>query len=204
MIAEFNPELPITSPRPKNTHIFAKAEGLHYVEPHWLSARLFEVERFSGPVWDPFCGWGRIAEAARAAGYKVRATDRADRKYPAFDGVLDFLTVDRIDPDVSIVGNPPFTDAIAQHAIRLDPIKMALVWPFARIVAAWPWLATAPLAHVWMLTPRPAMPPASYIEAGKKPEGARVEHCWLIFERGYDGLPQLGWIRRDRNTKAKA
>jgi len=74
---------------------------------------------------------------------------------------------------------------------------MALIWPFARIVAAWPWLAEAPLAHVWMMTPRPAMPPASYIAAGKKPEGARVEHCWLIFERGHHGLAQLGWLRRE-------
>jgi len=189
-------------PRPKNTHIFAKAEGLWYVEPHWCSARLFDVERFPGPIWDPFCGWGRIAEAARIAGYKVRATDIADRGYSAIDGTLDFLTVDHLDPDVSIVCNPPFADEIAQHA--LEPIKMALIWPLARIVAAWPWLATAPLTHIWMMTPRPALPPASYIEAGKKPEGARVEHCWMIFERGYDGLPQLGWIRRNRNTEEHA
>ena len=51
--------------RPKNTHIFAKAEGLHYVEPEWVSTRLFEVERFPGPIQDPFAGWGRVAEAAR-------------------------------------------------------------------------------------------------------------------------------------------
>jgi len=184
--------------RPKNAHIFAKAEGLHYVEPEWVSSRLFEVEQFPGLIWEPFAGWGRIAEAARAAGYTVRATDITDRGYP-LDAVEDFLNIDHIDPKTSIVGNPPFTDAIVQHAIKLNPIKMALVWPFARIVAAWPWLATAPLAHIWMLTPRPAMPPASYIAAGKKPEGARVEHCWLIFERDYDGLPQLGWMHRDRN-----
>ena len=192
-------ELPIAPPRAKNTHIFAKAEGLHYVDPEWLSVRLFEVERFPGLIWDPFAGWGRIAEAARATGYMVRATDIADRGYP-LDGVEDFLAVDHVDPDVSIVGNPPFDDEIVRHAIALDPIKLALIWPFARIVAVWSWLATAPLAHVYMLTPRPAMPPAHYLEAGKKPEGARVEHCWMIFERGYRGLPTLGWLHRDRSA----
>jgi hypothetical protein len=190
---------PVSGMRAKNTHIFAKEKNLWYVEPHWCSVRLFEVERFPGPILDPFAGWGRIVEAARAAGYKVRATDIVDRGHH-LDAVEDFLAVDHVDPDVSIVGNPPFTDSIAQHAIKLDPIKMPLIWPFARIVAAWPWLATAPLAHIWMLTPRPALPPASYLEAGKKPEGARVEHCWLIFERGYDGLPQLGWLHRDRDV----
>jgi hypothetical protein len=89
--------------------------------------------------------------------------------YP-LDAVQDFLTIKHIAPDTSIVGNPPFADEIAQHAIALNPIKMALIWPLARVVAAWPWLAEAPLARVWMLTPRPAIPPGSYLAAGKKPE----------------------------------
>src|SRR3954447_122871 len=169
--------------RPKKTHIFTPEQDSHYVEPDWVSIRLFEAERFPGAIWEPFCGWGRVAKAAQAAGYPVRATDLVDRGYP-LASIQDFLTVDHVDPMTSIVGNPPFTDAIVQHAIKLDPIKMALVWPFARIVAAWPWLADAPLARVYMLTPRPAMPPGSYLAAGQKAAGARVEHCWLVFERG--------------------
>jgi hypothetical protein len=183
--------------RPKRTHIFAKAEGLHYVEPHWCSTRLFAAERFPGPIRDYFCGTGRVADAGRGAGYYVRATDIVDRGCLHFDGVEDFLTVTRIEPDVSIVGNPPFSDRILQHAIRLDPVKMALIWPLARVVAAHAWLGTAPLARVLMLTPRPSIPPGSYIAAGKKPEGARVEHAWLIFERGYRGQPQMRWLHRD-------
>jgi hypothetical protein len=80
--------------RPKRTHIFAKEAGLHYVEPQWCSIRLFEVEQFSGLIWDPFAGWGRIVEAARAAGYATRATDIADRGYAQLDGIQDFLKVD--------------------------------------------------------------------------------------------------------------
>jgi hypothetical protein len=52
-------------------------------------------------------------------------------------------------------------------------------------------------------TPRPTMPPASYIAAGKKPQGARIEHCWLIFERGYRGRPQLDWLHRDRDLPGR-
>ena len=183
--------------RLKHTHIFAKAADLHYVEPAWCSLRLFAVEQFPGPVGDYFCGTGQVADAARAAGYQVRATDITDYGYELFDGVEDFLAVDRIDPIVSIVGNPPFDDQILQHAISLNPVKMALIWPLARLVAAHAWLSTAPLARVLMLTPRPSMPPGTYIAAGKKPQGARVEHAWLIFERGYRGQPRLGWLHRD-------
>jgi hypothetical protein len=186
--------------RAKRTHVFAKAERLHYVEPEWCSVRLFEVEQFHGPIWDPFCGWGRVVEAAQNAGYETRATDitdTIDRSYMRLDQTLDFLTVDRLDPDVAIVANPPFSDRIIQHVIALDPAKAALIWPFARLVAAHEWLSTAPLARVLMMTPRPSMPPASYIAAGETPGGARVEHCWLIFERGHRGPAQLLWLHRD-------
>jgi hypothetical protein len=191
-------ETGFTAKRLKHTHIFAREPDNFYVEPYWCAIRLFEVERFPKRVWDPFCGSGRVAEAARAAGHEVRATDIVARGYAHQRGVKDFLTVDRIDPDVSLTGNPPFDDQILQHVVRLDPVKAAMIWPFARLVAAHEWLSTAPLARVLMLTPRPPMPPASYIAAGRKPEGARVEHCWLIFERGHRGRPQLDWLHRDR------
>ena len=188
---------PAGGKRPKRTHIFTKAEDLFYLEPQWCGTRLFAAEKFSKPVTDPFCGTGRVAEAARLAGYSVWATDIVDRGYKHFDGVEDFLTIDRLDPDESIVGNPPFEDRILRHAISLNPVKMALIWPLARVVAAHEWLSTAPLARVLMMTPRPNMPPGTYIAAGKKPQGARVEHAWLIFERGYRGQPRLGWLHRD-------
>jgi hypothetical protein len=190
--------------RPKNTHIFAKELQDHYVEPRWCSTRLFDVERFPGIIMDPFAGWGRCVAAARTAGYRTIASDIVDRTAnlcaePGFtlDAVQDFLTVDHINPDVSILGNPPFDDAILQHIIKLDPIRACLIWPLARLVAASSWLGNSPLSKVLMMTPRPAMPPGSYLAAGKKPEGARVEHCWLVFERGYHGPIELRWLRRD-------
>jgi hypothetical protein len=67
-------------------------------------------------VRDYFCGTGRVVDAARAAGYAMSATDIVDRGYQHFDGLLDFLTLDRLDPDVSIIANPPFEDRILQHS----------------------------------------------------------------------------------------
>jgi hypothetical protein len=186
--------------RPKHTHIFDPEPNKCYLEPHWCPQRLFAIEKFPGAVLDPFCGTGRVADAAIAAGYVTKASDIVDRGYRHFNGTQDFLTVDNLDPTMSIPGNPPFDDAILRHAISLDPIKMALIWPTARITAAHEILAPSSLARVWQMTPRPAMPPLSYIEAGHKPEGARVEHCWLIFERGYQGPIELCWLRRDGST----
>jgi hypothetical protein len=53
--------------------------SLFYIEPHRCGTRLFAVERFIGRLWDPFCGTGRVADAGRAAGYSVWATDIVDR-----------------------------------------------------------------------------------------------------------------------------
>jgi hypothetical protein len=43
------------------------------------------------------------------------------------------------------------------------------------------------------------MPPASYLKAGNKPEGGRVEFSWLIFERDYRGPTTVGWLLRSPN-----
>jgi hypothetical protein len=189
--------------RPKHTHIFRKEKNLHYIEPHWCSSRLFEIESFLGPIWDPFCGTGRVADAARAAGYRTYATDLVDCGYEHFNGVQDFLTVNDLHPDVNLVGNPPFDDRVLQHALSLAPHKAAFIWPLARAVAAHEWLSKAPLARVLLLTPRPSMPPSTYIQAGKKPEGGRVEHAWLVFERGYCGAPPLRWLHRDFDVRTQ-
>jgi hypothetical protein len=155
----------------KNTHILPNEKDFHYIENEWCSVRLFKTDQFPGPIYDPFTEWGRVIKATKAAGYTTRATDITDRGYP-LNAIVDFFTVTHLNPNTSIVGNPSFVDEILQHVIRLNSTKAALIWPFARLVAAWPWLATAPLAHVSMLTPRPAIPRGSYITAGNRPQGS--------------------------------
>jgi hypothetical protein len=70
-----------TDRRPLNAHIWAKDPLGFYVEPEWCPRRLFEVEPFVGNITDPACGIGRIADAGRAAGYDIIATDLVDRGY---------------------------------------------------------------------------------------------------------------------------
>jgi len=59
------------------------------------------------------------------------------------------------------------------------------------------WLADTPLARVYLLTPRPSMPPGQVIEAGEKPEGGKQDFVWLVWRRGYVGPPELRWLHRD-------
>ena len=73
-----------TDHRPLLAHVWTKDPHGFYIEPEWCARRLFEVERFNGVIKDPACGVGRIADAARAPGYNVIATDLIDRGYPQF------------------------------------------------------------------------------------------------------------------------
>jgi hypothetical protein len=187
------PSLPVSAltdpelqPRPRRGHIFPPDSYGHYIDPAWCSNRLFETEDF-GPhgasVLDPCCGWGTISRAARDA------------------GSTDFL---KDDPPIrapwSIVCNPPF-DSIQQfceRAVDLVTFKAALLILHRRLPAAGGWLRQLPLQSIVFLTPRPSMPPASYIAAGNQPGNGREDFAWLIFNKQtpFDST-RVRWLHRD-------
>jgi hypothetical protein len=183
--------------RRRHAHIWEKEAHEHYVEERWVDRRLFDVEDFDRrePVLDGCCGFGRIPEAAQAAGYRTLAADIVDRGFPGCV-IQDFL--ERRSMPASGVTNPPFNGAaaIASHAFKIGAQKFALLFPVARLNAAH-WLRGLPLKRIWLLTPRPSMPPGSYIAAGHKPQGGRVDFAWLIFERGFNGRAETAWLHRD-------
>jgi hypothetical protein len=185
----------------RDSHIWNREANDHYVEPAWCSERLFDVEEFYGRINDPCCGFGTIPEAAYRAGIGATACDLVDRGYKG-GWVEDFF--ESTWPRDNIVSNPPF-DVASQfvlHALKLTGGKVAIIFPTARLNAAnGPkgkyWIDGLPLRRVWLLTPRPSMPPGHVLAAGGKPEGGKEDYCWLVFERGYAGNPELGWLHRD-------
>ena len=184
--------------RKRNSHIFDRAAKDFYIEPRWISVRLFQVERFlSRTLLDPCTGTGRVADAAKAAGagYRVMTADIVDRGYPGCR-VQDFLQ--RKSAPLSVVGNPPFNavEAFARHAFAIGANQVALVFVTQRLNAA-RWLRELPLCRVWLLSPRPSMPPGDYVLAGGDAKGDKRDFCWLVFERGYRGEPVFRWLHRD-------
>lgn len=168
----------------------------HYVEPTWCSLRLFEEETFHGHIYDPCCGFGRIIAAARAAGYRAGGSDIVDRG--GCNGFTDDFFEDNVRRD-NFVFNPPFNIApeFILHALSLAYFKVAAVFPVARLNAA-RWLEETPLQTIWLLTPRPSMPPGHVIASGGKVGGGKSDYCWLVFERKHRSPPELRWLRRDK------
>lgn len=186
--------------KPVGSHSWQREAQEHYVEPFWCSERLFAEEKFEGMVWDPCCGFGRIPDSAIKAGLPAIGTDVMDRGWRALHGKFDFLTSgQQAARPFNIVCNPPFNIAgrFARHAIDMPGVeKVAMIFPTARLNAAH-WLRETPLARVWLMTPRPSMPPGHTITAGQKPGGGKMDFCWLVWVKGYAGTAELRWLRRD-------
>lgn len=186
-----------TATRPLNAQIWEREPNEHYVEPFWCSERLFQEELFEGGVYDPCCGFGRIVISALKAGLKGYGSDLIDRGWDSTRTPHDFLSGADEQHD-NIVCNPPFDIApqFALHALGLARKKVAMVFPTARLNAAH-WLHGTPLARVWLMTPRPSMPPGHVIAAGEKPSGGKMDFCWLVWSRGRIGPADLRWLKRD-------
>ena len=190
-------DLPAKGKRPRRSHIFDRDDHDFYVEPAWCSERLFAVEPFAGLIWDPAAGSGTIPRAARAAGLSNFASDIADH---GCGPRQDFLIASAPAEAFDIVTNPPFrlARAFVERALTLGARKTAVIFPTARLNAA-RWLEPLPLAKIYLLTPRPSMPPGEVIARGERPGGGRTDFAWLVFNHGHSGPPELRWLHRDRS-----
>ena len=189
------------SATPKKSHLWDRDPFDFYCEPSWASERLFALESFTGEITDPACGIGRIVRAACAAGYPAGGYDIVDRG-GGCERVSDFLDPEWAGAQYNFVSNPPFgvADRFVKLAIERAHHKVAMLlpatWHFGSKRAAW--LETTPLKRVLALTPRPSMPPGAVILAGEKPGGGTKDFAWYIWDRGYSGPWQGGWMHRDR------
>jgi hypothetical protein len=181
--------------RRRDSHIWDRQAEDHYIEPAWVTEKLLAFEKFSGPIFDPCCGAGTIVTAARKMGRSAYGADIVDR---GLDGALieDFLASTARHENV--VTNPPFRNvaAITRHALKLADRKVAVLLPVARLNAAH-WLTGTPLRKVWLLSPRPSMPPGDVLKAGGKASGGKTDFCWLVFTQGWLGPAEIGWLYRD-------
>jgi hypothetical protein len=193
--------------RTRHAHIFAKARHGHYVEPPWCSARLFAVEDFGdradSVIADPACGWGTILQSARIAGYRTIGSDIVDRRRGRI--ACDFQRANFLNGYrpacgiTSIVCNPPFdhVEEFCRRACEIAHYKVAMISLLRRLPAAH-WLNELPLETIYLLTPRPSMPPGEYIAAGNKPGGGTQDFVWLVFNKRKPwGHPKMEWLRRD-------
>jgi hypothetical protein len=204
--------------RQRNSHIFAKERHGHYVEPAWCSARLLEVDDFGPPgslILDPSCGWGTILRSARDARYHVMGADIVDRlqRYELGLRSIRFFKHDFVEDAwpsrarvTSIICNPPFdcVEEFCVRALEIAEYKVAMICLLRRLPAAH-WLGTLPIETVYMLSPRPSMPPGHWIAKGNAPGGGTQDFCWLVFNKlkSRRTPARFAWLHRDTAAQFK-
>lgn len=190
---------------PRISHLWDRHPEDWYVEPHWVSKRLFEVRKFAGAICDPACGMGNIISSARTMGYQTLAMDIVKRS-PLIEIVpYDFLSDEDMIFD-NIVSNPPFKhcdDSADYRFVRLcldrASDQVALLLPLTWIGGdkRSRWLEETPLESIYFITPRPSMPPGTVIEAGGSVGGGTKDFAWFVWQHGYKGEPKSRWLHRD-------
>ena len=105
-----------------------------------------------------------VVHAAREAGYEATGADLIDRSATSpFDfrfEVRDFLTDDRRWGNIATNSPYHILEQFTRHALRVAEHKVAIIFPIARLPAAH-WIKGTPLKRIWLLSPRPSMPPGA-------------------------------------------
>lgn len=185
--------------RKRESNLWEREANDWYVEPEWCSRRLFEEEKFTGSVYDPACGQGTIVLSALRSGLVGLGSDLVHRGWDSTLTPQDFLNSEH--KRENIVSNPPFgiAEQFVTKALELARNKVAMLLP-----ANWVqgdkrsrWLQSTPLLRVYFITPRPSMPPGHVLAAGQKPGNGTTDYAWFVWLNGYDGKPEIRWLRRD-------
>lgn len=193
---------PIRSVRGENIKPrYARQVDDWYCEEPYAVHALFDAERFSGACWDPCCGKGTIPTVGQARGLaSFIATDRVDRGYGA---IADFLQGENLWLDMlpakpaNLIFNPPFNEAQAfvERALTIATHKVAALNRLAWLEGQQrsDWLQGTPLARVYVFPWRLNMPPGDHTGPRK---GGAVAFAWCVWEHGWQGPPQLRWLKK--------
>ena len=173
-----------------------------YVESREAVDALLDVERFIGLGLDPCCGAGNIPEALKARGLQCRASDLVDRGYafsiPGIDA-RDIATRYTERNVAFVLTNPPFehAEAVIEAAMQLVTHKVAILHRLAFLEGRErrKFHERHGLSRVWVFSNRQSMPPGG---SDLKPQGGAVAFAWFVYEKGWRGPWQGGFLETSK------
>lgn len=172
----------------------------HWETPQWAVEAVLKREILTQIVLDPCAGTGILAEAAKKAGYDVRAQDIHNWGYP-LDVENDFLFSSYIPTDVSVLMNPPFSlaEKFVDKAWYLGARKIVCFQRFSWFEGSYDkgkkrgqWWEKNKPARIWICGDR-ADCWRHDIRIDQRTSSTPTAHAWFVWERGHSGT-QLGHI----------
>lgn len=154
-------------------------------------------------IYECSVGEGHLSERLKELGYNVYSTDLVDRGYGDEIGV-DFLTLDALPKEIesySILTNPPYKFAKEFVLKGLDLVKednyvvMFLKVQFLEGKARFKDLfSKTPPKYVFVSTERILCAKNADFAGMRASGGSAVAYAWYIWQKGYNGTTQLGWM----------
>jgi hypothetical protein len=165
-----------------------------YRTPRGAIEPLLDAEPIIGSVWEPACGDGALARVLIERGIPVWATDLYDHGYG--DTGIDFLT--STTGAATILTNPPFNrnqvEKFAVHGLELAH-KVILLGRLTILESGrrYSFFQQHPPRRVWVFSDRV---PFTTVQMEHTRQNCRlVAFAWYVWERGFTGKPELGWLR---------
>lgn len=155
--------------------------------------KLLEVEKFNKNIWECAVGGGHLADRLKEHGYNVFSSDLVDRGYPNTQ-VASFFNFKKA-TNQDIITNPPYKYAkeFVEHGMEIldDGAKMAmfLKLTFLESKKRKDMFSKYPPKRIWVFSER--------VECAKNGEfigNNAVAYCWYIWEKGFEGRPEIGWL----------
>lgn len=153
---------------------------------------LLEKELFSKNILEPSCGEGHISKVLTENGYDVTSSDLIDR---GFGEVKDFFEIEKFYGD--IITNPPYKVALdfVKHSIDIIPngnkVAMFLKLQFLEGKARKEFYKTNPPKKIYVASGRLNCAKNGEFE---KYTSSAVAYAWFVWEKGYEGKPEIDWI----------
>ena len=168
----------------------------YYQTPPEAVLRLLEVEQFKGSILEPCCGAGAISKVLEKAGFEVASHDiRKDDGVYGSKGISIFDFYSSIYQADNIITNPPYNNAqaVIEKSLGLADKKVAMLLKLTFLESAkrYEFFKNTPLKNVWVFCRRVNM----YPEEREKPKNSgTITFAWFVWEHGYTGRPQIGWL----------
>ena len=158
---------------------------------------LMEHITFSHDVWEPCCGSGWLSKVLADSGRDVKNSDIVNRANLSNFEIQDFLAIPEDYKNTrDIITNPPYklSTQIVRKALDISEngVKIAM---FLRLT----FLEGQERRKLIFDSdpPRYVFPFSKRIFVAKDgifPKGSAVAYCWIVWEKGYTGKPELIWL----------
>ncbi len=179
-----------------SSHSTTEREGVDFyaTQPRAVEM-LLELEEFNNNILEPFCGLKHISNTLENAGYKVTSTDMIDRDNEV--KVYDKYTIDEL-KNQDIITNPPYKygkEIVEFFMDRLEEgakLAMFLKLQFLEGKARKKLFAKYPPKTIYVSSSRLGC--AKNGEFDVYGTSGAVCYCWYIWEKGFEGTPEIKWF----------